>query len=305
MKVRFAFYFVFLILLLIFYPGNSMLYNTFAYNRELFNKASAEEIRTIPPIPFVKPDSQPPYFSAESAYVIDLTSFTPILQKNPNARLLPASTAKIVTALVVYDRYKPEDIITIRQPLQEGQIMGLIDQERVTVENLLYGILVHSGNDAAYAFAQNIGVDEFANLMNQKAQSLHMNNSVFSNPAGLDIVGKQQYTTALDLSLAARALLKNHYLSKFVSTKEIVISDEDFKYFHTLKNVNKLLGEVQGVGGLKTGYTLEAGENLISFYKNPTGHQYIIVVLKSSDRFLDTLNIIQWIQTSIDYAPVY
>ncbi len=218
--------------------------------------------------------------------------------------MLPASTAKIVTALVVFDLYKPEDIITIHNPLPEGQVMGLIEGEKITVENLMYGILVHSGNDAAYALAQKIGTAHFAELMNKKAQALHMNNSLFSNPAGLDVAGKDQYTTALDLALAARALLKNPYLAKFVSTKEIVVSDTDFKYFHELKNVNKLLGEVQGVGGLKTGYTIEAGENLVSFYKAPTGHQYVIVVLKSQDRFLDSLSIIQWIQTSIDYAPV-
>jgi D-alanyl-D-alanine carboxypeptidase len=304
MKERFIYYLVSIVLLLLFYPGNSSLYHTYAYNRQLFNNPIHLKEQEILPVPFVKPGAPVPVYSAQAVYAIDLESFTPVLQQNQNMRLLPASTAKIITALVVFDMYKPDKIITVKQPLIEGQVMGLVDGEKITVENLMYGILVHSGNDAAYALAQEIGVEEFARRMNAKAQSLHMNNSLFSNPAGLDMAGKPQYTSALDLSLASRALLKNPYLAKFVSTKEITVSDEDFKYFHKLANVNKLLGEVQGVGGLKTGYTLEAGENLVSFYKAPTGHQYIIVVLKSLDRFQDSLNIIQWIPAYVDYTPV-
>ena len=125
-----------------------------------------------------------------------------------------------------------------------------------------------------------------------------MKNSKFSDPAGLEETS--QYTSPYDLALVARELLKNPYLSKIVSTKEITISDIDFKYFHRLTNVNRLLGEISGLGGLKTGYTEEAGENLVSFYKK-NGHQFVIVVLKSEDRFLDTSNIINWIEENIDY----
>jgi D-alanyl-D-alanine carboxypeptidase len=126
-----------------------------------------------------------------------------------------------------------------------------------------------------------------------------MSSSHFKNPAGLDDM--DQYTSPFDLSLAARALLANNYLAKIVSIKEITIADSDYKYFHHLVNVNKLLGEVQGVGGLKTGYTENAGENLVSFYKK-NSHQSIIVVLKSNDRFADTKNIISWINENVDYS---
>ena len=77
----------------------------------------------------------------------------------------------------------------------------------------------------------------------------------------------------------------------------------DYRYFHKLTNVNKLLGEIQGLGGLKTGYTENAGENLVSFYKH-NGHQYIIVVLKSLDRFQDTKNIVEWIVNNVNYQSV-
>ena len=230
--------------------------------------------------------------------MVDLPSFTPVLERNAHDPFLPASTTKIITALVATDVYQPEDVITIKDPLGEGQIMGLIDGEKITVENLLYGTLVHSGNDAAYALAQHYGFDRFVELMNQKARRLGMKDTVFRNPAGLDDFN--QHSTPFDLALAARALLSHPYLAKIASTKEIIISDVDFKYFHKLTNVNQLLGEIQGIGGLKTGYTENAGENLVSFYKHD-GHQFIIVILKSDDRFSDTKNIVQWLDTDIAY----
>jgi D-alanyl-D-alanine carboxypeptidase len=246
--------------------------------------------------------SYQPIISATAVSITDLASYSPVYQRNEHLHLLPASTAKIMTALVAYDLYRPEDIITIHKPLNDGQIMGLVEGERITAENLMYGLLVYSGNDAAYALAQKTGVETFVRLMNQKAKLLSMKNSVFSNPAGLDGDGSTQYTSASDLTLASRALLKNSYLTKFVSIKEIEVSDVDFKYFHKLTNVNKLLGEIQGVGGLKTGYTIDAGQNLVSFYKRQDDHDFIIVVLKSLDRFEDTKNLILWIEQNVGYT---
>lgn len=128
-----------------------------------------------------------------------------------------------------------------------------------------------------------------------------MKNSNFKNPAGFDAFG--QHTTPYDLALAGRALLHNKTLAKMVSTKSITISDVDFKYFHPLHNVNRLLGEVQGVGGLKTGFTIDAGENLMTFYKN-NGHQFLIVVLNSEDRFADTTQIVDWINANVGYLKI-
>ncbi|HLL60376.1 MAG TPA: hypothetical protein VK338_01545, partial [Candidatus Nitrosocosmicus sp.] len=156
------------------------------------------------------------------------------------------------------------------------------------------------GNDAAYVIADKYpgGYDVFIQQMNKRAEELHMKNSSFINPAGLDAGG--QYSSPYDLALAGRELLKNKELSKIVSTKSITVSDVDFTYFHPLTNVNKLLGEIPGVGGLKTGYTEDAGQNLISFYKK-NNHQFLIVILKSDDRFIDTRAIINWIDTNIKF----
>lgn len=260
--------------------------------------------KVIPPtvnsIPYVK-SNIPPFVSAQGVYVADLPSFTPVFQKNADQSLYPASTIKILTALVAYDIYKTDDVITVKQASVEGQIMELQAGERISVENLLYGLLVHSANDAAVAIANDYGWDAFILRMNDKAKSLGMNNSSFTNPTGLD--ESDQLTTPFDLAIAGRELLRNPYLSKIVATKQITISDADFKIFHQLTNVNRLLGEIPGLGGLKTGYTELAGENLVSFYKTDM-HNFLIIIMKSEDRFADTTQIIQWIQEQVDYVEV-
>lgn len=297
MKLRFYLLFSFYALLFLFYPGDSAYFHIFAYNRQLLARSEKKIDLKINPLPYLKYQYYPEV-STEGVYVVDLPSFTPIFEKNPHQKFLPASTSKIITALVSLDIYQPDDVLTVKRAINEGQTMGLVVGERITMENLLYGILVQSGNDAAYALADNLGYKKFIQLINQKTEQLQMKNSHFSNPAGLD--ENNQYTTPFDLALASRELLKNKYLRKIVATKEIIISDIDYKFFHKLANVNKLLGEVQGIGGLKTGYTEEAGENLVSFYKN-NNHQFIIVILKSLDRFEDTKKIVKWINENIDY----
>lgn len=297
MKIKFYLLFTFFTLLFLFYPGDTNYFKIFAYNRNFFAAVETHKSLLKNPLPILNSLSSPKV-SAEAVNIVDLTSFTPLYEKNKNLKLYPASTTKILTALVAFDIYRPDEVITVKKILEDGQVMGLQTGEKITVENLLYGLLVHSGNDAAYALADKYGFAKFIDLMNKKAAYLKMTNSAFKNPAGLD--ENRQYTTAYDLSLAAREILKNHYLAKISSTKEIIISDVDFKIFHKLTNVNKLLGEIQGIGGLKTGYTEEAGENLVTFYKKD-GHQFLIVILKSKDRFEDTKNIIKWINDNVSY----
>lgn len=300
MKLKFYFLFTFFTLLFLFYPGDSYLFHIFAYNRAIFQKKDTKLQLKLNPIPVLRYNYYP-QVTAEGVYVVDLPSFSPLFEHNAHQKFLPASTTKIITTLVASDIYKPDDVITVKQPINEGQTMGLIQGEKITAENLLYGTLVHSGNDAAYALADNYGYDKFVTLMDKKKDEIMMKNSYFKNPAGFD--DYLQFTTPFDLTLAARKLLENKILKKIVATKEITISDVDYKYFHKLANVNKLLGEIQGIGGLKTGYTQNAGENLVSFYKK-NGHQYIIVILKSQDRFTDTRQIINWLDTNVDYIDL-
>lgn len=300
MKPRFYFFFIFFSILFLFYPGDSEYFKIFAYNRQLFLQPDNKIKLNINPIPYLK-FSYYPAVTAEGVYVVDMPSFTPILERNIHEKFIPASTAKIISALVISNIYKLDDIVTVNRIVTEGQTMGLTVGEKITVENLLYGILVHSGNDASYAIADFYGFDKFVKLMNDKAENLMMKNTHFVDPAGLEELN--QYTTPFDLALAARTLLNNKELKKIVATKEIEISDVDYKYFHKLANVNKLLGEIQGIGGLKTGFTENAKENLISFYKNKD-HQFIIVILKSEDRFSDTRGVVTWINDNIEYYSI-
>ncbi len=299
MKIRTILPFTLFSLLFLFYPGDSSLLHTFAYHRSLFENQNRIIKLSQTPVP-ARISFFDPLITAQTAYIVDLESFTPVYEKEAHRQMYPASTAKILTALVAYDLYKPEDKIKLKSVLEDGQVMGLVQGEEITVENLLYGTLVHSGNDAAYALAQPVGLETFMQKVNEKARELHMQNTQLRNPAGPH--DPLQHTSAFDLALAGRALLNNPYLSKIVSTKEIEISDTQYRIFHKLINVNRLLGEIPGVGGLKTGYTIESGENLVSLYRRSDGHELIIVVLNSLDRFEDTKSIVSWIDQNVAYV---
>jgi serine-type D-Ala-D-Ala carboxypeptidase (penicillin-binding protein 5/6) len=273
------------------YPGQTKLLS-FVLNQPEAAETQESAPVQLPDIPVTaKPN---PILTAQGVYIADLATFTPLYQRASLERLYPASTTKIITALVAMDLYKLNDVVTIGKVKDEGQVMGLVAGEHISIENLLYGMLVYSGNDAAYAIADHYGYEGFISLMNKKASDLGMTNSRFLNPAGLDQQG--HFSTPFDMALAGRAVLKNPELKHMVSTKEITVSDENYTIFHRLSNVNELLGQIQGVGGLKTGYTELAGENLISFYKRPDGREFLIVVMKSTDRFADTKEIISWLK---------
>ncbi|OGK15692.1 hypothetical protein A3H80_02350 [Candidatus Roizmanbacteria bacterium RIFCSPLOWO2_02_FULL_37_19] len=294
--------FSFFSLFFLFYPGNSYYLHFFSYHRDLFASESTEQtIYEVGKIPYIINTTIKPEISAQGAYIVDLSSATPVFEKNIENKFLPASVTKVITALTAFDAFQLEDVLEVKRVINIGQTADLIIGEKMTFENLLYAVLIHSGNDAAYVIADNYpgGYDVFIDAMNKKTLNLQMKNSHFENPAGLDSF--KQYSTPFDLSLAGRALLQNKTLSKIVSTKSITVSDVDFRYFHPLYNINRLLGEIPGVGGLKTGKTEEAGENLITFYKH-NGFEYLIVLMKSEDRFTDTENIVGWINSNIGYT---
>ncbi len=284
-----------------FYPGDSLYTRLFSHQRDMFMTPPQQTLDfKIDPVPYVLPEAYTPVVSAHSVYVIDIASATPLVEKNIHARLYPASTTKVITALTAIDTYPLDRVLRVRRVMDEGQTMGLVQGEQMTVENLLYGVLVQSGNDAAYVLADNNpgGYKGFVDSMNEKARSLKMMNSNFQNPAGLD--NALQYSTVFDLALAGRELLRHPVLSKMVSIKSITVSDVDYIHFHSLYNVNRLLGEIPGVAGLKTGKTDLAGENLITLFKHQ-GHEYLIVMMKSEDRFTDTTTLVEWIKNSVRY----
>jgi D-alanyl-D-alanine carboxypeptidase (penicillin-binding protein 5/6) len=231
--------------------------------------------------------------TASSAIVLDADSMVYMYRRNDGMRLSPASTTKIMTALVSLDHYSLDDVVTIGNRFVDGQAMELKPGERITVENLLYGALILSGNDAAYALADHYpgGLEAFVAEMNRKAASLGLKDTHFTNPAGLD--DPEHKMTARDLSLLSVAALGNKTVMKMVAIPQITISDVDHTTFHKLANVNQLLGKIPGVAGIKTGWTEEAGENLVTLVERG-GRRVIFVVLHSKDRFGDTTKLIDW-----------
>lgn len=232
--------------------------------------------------------------SAAGVVVYDVDSGVYLYKRNEEILLAPASTTKILTALVALDNYNLDDVLTVKSLVNDGQDMGLVSGERLTVENLLFGTLVQSANDATYALAENYpgGVEKFVEAMNQKAKSLHLEKSSFTNPVGFDDPNHKM--TPMDLTRLASVALSNKTIAKMVAIAQITVSDVTHTYFHSLKNINELLGKIPGVGGIKTGWTEEAGENLVTLVER-NGHRVILVVLHSLDRFADTSYLIDWV----------
>jgi len=225
---------------------------------------------------------------------VDLDSGVTLYEKDPNKTLLPASTTKIVTALVSRDSYNLDRVLKVGKANVVGQKMGLVSGEQLLFPDLLNGLLIYSANDAAEVLASNHpgGRDLFITLMNKKVKDLGLNNTHFSNPTGLD--NGAQYVTARDLIVVSKYAMKNPIFAKIVGTKEITVKSVDGRISHRLININKLLGSVEGILGIKTGWTENARENLVTEVSR-NGKGVIIVVLGSSDRFGETTELIDWI----------
>lgn len=234
------------------------------------------------------------HVNSKSFIIYDPQTRSKIAGKNENFRFSPASAAKIMTAIVVLDAYPLERALVVSNVKEaKGSKMGLEDGEVITVKNLLYGLMLPSGNDAAFVLSQNYpgGPDKFIEEMNEKATELKLKNTKFLDPSGYS---DDNYTTAHDLARLAAYSLKNKYFAQIVSTKTITVYDVSKKVEHKLVNLNELLGS-KGVVGVKTGYTQEAGGVLVSSLIQE-GKLYIIVVLNSPDRFQATENIIETIK---------
>ena len=261
-------------------------------------------VTPVAPAPRLKDNSATPSaYTARSAIAVDMESQQILFSKDEKLQLWPASTTKLMTAVVVLEAFQPDDIVTVKSPVSSGSSMGLIDGEKITVENLLYGLLVQSANDAAYALARHHpnGQGEFVGLMNQKAEELGLENTHFFDPAGFD--NDKQFTTASDLAKISLYALQNKLIAKIVSIPLITVPDTDYIRFHQLRNVNQLLGTVPGVAGVKTGWTENAKENLVNLTKR-NGHSVLTVILGSDDRFGETRVLTDWVFNNYDWPPL-
>ncbi len=241
--------------------------------------------------------------SALGAVVMDDESKVILFSKNPDLRFSMASTTKIMTALVALEYYHLDDMLAVKTDHVEGTVIGFTEGEKLSFENLLYALLLPSANDAAFAIAQNYkgGEKAFVVRMNEKAQELHLYKTHFADPAGLEDDG--DYTTVVDLARLASEARKNQTLARIVATKQKIITDDSREHQYTLVNLNKLLG-IDGVNGIKTGFTDEAGGVLVTS-KVEKGHTLLIVVMKSENRFLDTQKLLSLVSGNIIYSSMH
>ena len=196
--------------------------------------------------------------SATACVLMDADSGRVLYEKNGRQRMLIASTTKLMTALVALEQGTLTDVVTVTAShMAEGSSMYLRAGEKLTLEELLYGLLLCSGNDAALAVTECAGgLEPFVALMNEKAAALGMADTHFANPNGLD--DEEHYSTARDMAQLARAAVNEPTLLRMASTRQASIGGR------TLTNHNKLLGRMEGCLGLKTGYTKAAGRTLVS-----------------------------------------
>lgn len=243
-------------------------------------------------------DSIAPLIEAKSVYSIDLETGTPLLINDIFTRRSLASISKLMTAMVILDNYKLDtQVIVGRKPTQqEGSRMWLREGEIITVENLLTGMLINSGNDAAVALAEFDSGNEkaFTDKMNQKAFDLDLKNTHFSNAKGFDEKGN--YSTAFDIMIFARKALEYPFIKKTAAIKTAEVTSVNGKIKHPLESTNELLeNQYFKVIGLKTGRTPAAGESFVSLAKAQNGHSILTVILDSPDRFKETRIVLDWI----------
>lgn len=219
---------------------------------------------------------------------MELNSGNVFMQKNADKRLPMASTTKIMTALIIAEECNLDEVITVPDQAVgvEGSSIYLKHGEQISVKDLLYGLMLRSGNDAACALAihHSGSVENFVEKMNLKAQELGAHDTHFANPSGLP--DETHYTTAKDLCNIARNAMLNETFNKVVSTKSYT---GEFKSFF---NKNKLLTKLDGANGVKTGYTEKAGRCLVSSAKR--GNMDVVcVVLNCYDMFERSAQIIE------------
>ena len=220
--------------------------------------------------------------SAQSAILIDAQTGRVLFEKVPDQQCLIASTTKIMTALIICEQCNVLDRMRIPKEAVgiEGSSVYLQEGEILTVQDLLYGLMLHSGNDAAVALAIYCGgtVEGFVQLMNDKAHRLKLTNTKFANPNGLDSPG--HYSTASDMARLAAYAMENPIFAQTVSTKTITVGQR------SLRNHNKLLWSVEGAEGVKTGYTKAAGRILVSSAARQ-GRRLIAVTMNAPDDWTD------------------
>lgn len=250
--------------------------------------------------------SEEPKVYSRSAIVFDRNTKSILYEKDINTKRAMASTTKIMTCIIILENGNLNDTVKISQKSANtgGSRLGLKKNDSITVKDLLYGLMLRSGNDAAVALAEYMSgsIEEFANLMNEKAKTLGLTNTHFVTPHGLD--DENHYTTAYELALLTDYALNNSTFSKIVNTKNYTITING--YSKALNNTNELLGYLNGVNGVKTGFTGNAGRCLVTSCARNNFN--IITIVLGADtkkiRTTDSIHLIEYAYNNFEQKNV-
>ncbi|MBR2786635.1 MAG: D-alanyl-D-alanine carboxypeptidase [Clostridia bacterium] len=247
-----------------------------------------------------------PNLNAKVALAYDRKSGKVIFGKNENKRTAMASTTKIMTAIILIENCNLDQTITVssKSAGTGGSRLGLKKNDQITMQDLLYGLMLKSGNDAAVAIAENVGgsVEGFAELMNAKAKELGLENTHYVTPHGLD--DPEHYTTAYELAKLADYALKNEIFATVVNTKNYTVTING--YPKNISNTNELLGYLNGVNGVKTGFTNNAGRCLVTSV-NRDNFEIITVVLQADTKKIrteDSIKLIEYVYKNYELVNI-
>lgn len=270
--------------------------------RRVFNTTQAYILPISDPnyLPILDTAIDKPVIKAEAAVAYDTRSGRVLFSQKPSARLPVASLTKILSAVVVLERFNQSDIAAVgKESVKvDGMRQDLYAGERISVANLLQMMLVGSSNDAAYAlaaYANGHGID-FVAAMNEKAAQIGMANSHFLDPAGLN---DEAYATAEDMVKLVAYTLRYDALWTASGEKELVLASADGKFSHKVTNTDQLVGVVGDLYGGKTGFT-DAAQGCLALIISIPGEdaKVISIILGSRDRFGESKSLVDWVRAA-------
>ena len=282
-----------LIILLMFLNLNSPTLTAIVYPN-----AKTNSLLSVESIPLKDPNAIKPAIDAKGALLMDLDTGILLYEKNSDQKLPMASLTKIMTAVIILDSHSLDEIVTVKDDFNKmgelGVKMWLQQYEKITVGDLLIGLLVPSAGDAAIALAtyHSGSVKDFVNGMNEKAKILNLRNTHFTNPIGLDENG--HYSSAYDLAILTKYALRNKDFRRIVQMQNATVTSVNGAIEHKLEGTDELLNSYLDIRGVKTGTTDAAGQSVVNLARNTNGKEVIVVLLNSPSRFQESKEIIDW-----------
>ena len=278
--------------------------STFSFCDDIEGEVIDVTVEILEASSIAQPEIKIPNTNSRACVVIDRNTNTILYGKNEKQQKKMASTTKIMTATIIIENRNLDETIEVSKKAAEtgGSRLGLKTGDKITIRDLLYGLMLRSGNDAAVALAEYAGgsIEGFAKLMNKKSSELGLTNSHFETPHGLD--SDEHYTTAYELALLSNYALNNTTFAQIVGTKEYTITING--YPKQLSNTNELLGNLDGVYGIKTGFTNGANRCLVTACKR-NDMDIICVVLGADTKKFRTQDSIKLINYIFDnFEPV-